>query len=136
METIKLVEVLLAGGLGYIIKSAWDWIVRRSDSRTPQASAVFQLSHTGQQVDLLARVNAELEGDVSRLRAILREVEDANRAHERDWQTRETAWFQERRAMQVQLEQMHVQVRGLMDELEALQKRWAVVDVGGGDGVG
>lgn len=125
-EWTKLVEVALAGGVGYIMKSAWDWIVRRSESKTPQASATFQLTYTGQQVDLLARVNAELESDVATLRTSLRETETNFRANEAAWQVREAAWLAERRQMQNQLDTMHAQVRGLMDEIETLQRRWGL----------
>ena len=122
---IRLVEVILAGGVGYIIKSAWDWFVRRSEAQTPHASATFQLSHTGQQVDLLARVNAELEGDIDRLRLTLTAVEAHARESELAWQARENAWLAEKRQMQEQLDQMHAQVRAQLDQIETLQRRWA-----------
>ena len=129
-EMIRLVEVALAGGVGYILKSAWDLFARRSDAKTPQANAVFQLTHTGQQVDILARVNSELEDDMNRLRAILTETETRARASEAAWQAREVAWFEERRKLQEQLDAMHTQVRSLLDELETLKQRWSSMERG------
>ena len=124
-EWVRLVEVALAGGIGYILKSGWDLFVRRSDAKTPQANAVFQLTHTGQQVDILARVNRELEDDLDRCRAILAETETRARENEAAWQAREAAWFEERRKLQEQLEAMHARVRSLLDEVETLQYRWS-----------
>ena len=129
-EMIRLVEVALAGGVGYILKSAWDLFARRSDAKTPQANAVFQLTHTGQQVDILARVNSELEDDMNRFRAILTETETRARASEAAWQVREAAWFEERRKLQEQLDAMHTQVRSLLDELETLKQRWSSMERG------
>ena len=129
-EMIRLVEVALAGGVGYILKSAWDLFARRSDAKTPQANAVFQLTHTGQQVDILARVNSELEGDMDRFRAILTETETRARASEAAWQAREAAWFEERTKLQEQLDAMHTQVRSLLDELETLKQRWSSMERG------
>lgn len=120
-EWVRLVEIALAGGIGYILKSAWDLFVRRSDAKTPQANAVFQLTHTGQQVDILARVNSELEGDMNRSRALLAETEARARASEADWQAREATWFEERRMLQEQLATVQARVRGLLDEVETLQ---------------
>ena len=127
---IRLVEIALAGGIGYILKSAWDLFVRRSDAKTPQANAVFQLTHTGQQVDILARVNSELEGDMNRFRAILTETETRARANEAAWQAREATWFEERRKLQEQLDAMQVQARRLLDELETLKQRWSSMERG------
>lgn len=124
-EWVRLVEVALAGGIGYILKSGWDLFVRRSDAKTPQANAVFQLTHTGQQVDILARVNKELEDDLGRCRAILAATETRARENEAAWQAREAAWFEERRKLQEQLEAMHARVRSLLDEVETLQYRWS-----------
>ena len=129
-EMIRLVEVALAGGVGYILKSAWDLFARRSDAKTPQANAVFQLTHTGQQVDILARVNSELEDDMNRFRAILTETETRARASEAAWQVREAAWFEERRKLQEQLDAMQVQARRLLDELETLKQRWRSMERG------
>ena len=129
-DWIRLVEVALAGGIGYILKSAWDFLVRRSDAKTPQANAVFQLTHTGQQVDILARVNSELEDDMGRCRAILAETETRARENEAAWQVREAAWFEERRKLQEQLEAMHARVRSLLDEVETLQYRWSRLERG------
>ena len=129
-DWIRLVEIALAGGIGYILKSAWDLFVRRSDAKTPQASAVFQLTHTGQQVDILARVNSELEDDMNRFRVILTETEARARASEAAWQAREAAWFEERRKLQEQLDAMHAQVRSLLDELETLKQRWSRMERG------
>ena len=129
-EMIRLVEVALAGGVGYILKSAWDLFARRSDAKTPQANAVFQLTHTGQQVDILARVNSELEDDMNRFRVILAETETRARASEAAWQAREAAWFEERRKLQEQLDAMHTQVRSLLDEVETLQQRWSSMERG------
>ena len=129
-EMIRLVEVALAGGVGYILKSAWDLFARRSDAKTPQANAVFQLTHTGQQVDILARVNKELEDDMNRFRVILAETEPRARASEAAWQVREAAWFEERRKLQEQLDAMHTQVRSLLDELETLKQRWSSMERG------
>ena len=129
-EMIRLVEVALAGGVGYILKSAWDLFARRSDAKTPQANAVFQLTHTGQQVDILARVNSELEDDMNRLRVILTETEARARANEAAWQAREAAWFEERRKLQEQLNAMHAQVRSLLEEVETLQQRWSRLERG------
>lgn len=129
-DWIRLVEVALAGGIGYILKSAWDLFARRSDAKTPQANAVFQLTHTGQQVDILARVNKELEDDMNRFRVILTETEARARANEAAWQARESAWFAERRKLQEQLDAMHAQVRSLLDEVETLQKRWSSTERG------
>lgn len=129
-EWARLVEIALAGGIGYILKSAWDLFVRRSDAKTPQANAVFQLTHTGQQVDILARVNSELEGDMDRCRAILTETEARARANEAAWQAREATWFEERRKLQEQLDAMHAQVRSLLDEVETLQSRWSRLEQG------
>ena len=129
-DWIRLVEIALAGGIGYILKSAWDLFVRRSDAKTTQANAVFQLTHTGQQVDILARVNSELEGDMNRFRAILTETETRARASEAAWQARETTWFEERRKLQEQLDAMHAQVRSLLDEVETLQQRWSRLERG------
>lgn len=122
-EMIRLVEVALAGGVGYILKSAWDLFTRRSDAKTPQANALFQLTHTGQQVDILARVNSELEGDMNRSRVMLAETETRARASEAAWQAREAAWFEERRKLQEQLDAMHNRVRSLLEEMEILQQR-------------
>ena len=124
-DWIRLVEVALAGGIGYILKSGWDLFVRRSDAKTPQANAVFHLTHTGQQVDILARVNSELEDDMGRCRAILTETETRARENEAAWQAREAAWFEERRQLQEQLDAMHTRVRSLLDEVETLQSRWS-----------
>ena len=129
-DWIRLVEVALAGGVGYILKSAWDLFARRADAKTPQANAVFQLTHTGQQVDILARVNSELEDDMNRFRVILTETEARARASEAAWQAREAAWFEERRKLQEQLDAMHAQVRSLLDEVETLQKRWSRLERG------
>ena len=129
-EMIRLVEVALAGGIGYILKSSWDLFVRRSDAKTPQANAVFQLTHTGRQVDILARVNSELEDDMNRFRVILTETEARARASEAAWQAREAAWFEERRKLQEQLDAMHTQVRSLLDEVETLQQRWSSMERG------
>lgn len=129
-EMIRLVEVALAGGVGYILKSAWDLFARRSDAKTPQANAVFQLTHTGKQVDILARVNKELEDDMNRFRVILTETETRARASEAAWQAREAAWFEERRKLQEQLDAMHTQVRSLLDELETLKQRWSSMERG------
>ena len=129
-DWIRLVEIALAGGIGYILKSAWDLIVRRSDAKTPQANAVFQLTHTGQQVDILARVNSELEDDMNRFRVILTETETRARASEAAWQAREAAWFEERRKLQEQLNAMHAQVRILLEEVETLQQRWSRLERG------
>ena len=129
-EMIRLVGVALAGGVGYILKSAWDLFARRSDAKTPQANAVFQLTHTGQQVDILARVNSELEGDMNRFRAILTETETRARASEAAWQVREAAWSEARRKLQEQLDAMHTQVRSLLDEVETLQQRWSSMERG------
>ena len=132
-DWIRLVEVALAGGIGYILKSAWDLFARRVDARTPQANAVFQLTHTGQQVDILARVNSELEDDMNRFRAVLTETEARARASEAAWQAREAAWFAERRQLQEQLDAMHRQVRELLDEVETLQSRWSRLERGSTD---
>ena len=132
-DWIRLVEVALAGGVGYILKSAWDLFARRVDARTPQANAVFQLTHTGQQVDILARVNSELEDDMNRFRAVLTETEARARASEAAWQAREAAWFAERRQLQEQLDAMHRQVRELLDEVETLQSRWSRLERGSTD---
>ena len=129
-DWIRLVEIALAGGIGYILKSAWTLFVRRSDAKTPQANAVFQLTHTGQQVDILARVNSELEDDMNRFRVILTETETRARASEAAWQAREAAWFEERRKLQEQLNAMHTQVRSLLDEVETLQQRWSRLERG------
>ena len=129
-DWIRLVEIALAGGIGYILKSAWDLFVRRSDAKTPQANAVFQLTHTGQQVDILARVNSELEDDMNRFRVILTETEARARANEAAWQAREAAWFEERRQLQEQLDVMQVQARRLLDELETLKQRWSSMERG------
>ena len=129
-EWVRLVEIALAGGIGYILKSAWDLFVRRSDAKTPQANAVFQLTHTGQQVDILARVNSELEDDMNRFRVILTETEARARANEAAWQAREAAWFEERRQLQEQLDVMQVQARRLLDELETLKQRWSSMERG------
>ena len=129
-DWIRLVEIALAGGIGYILKSAWALFVRRSDAKTPQANAVFQLTHTGQQVDILARVNSELEDDMNRFRVILTETETRARASEAAWQAREAAWFEERRKLQEQLNAMHTQVRSLLDEVETLQQRWSRLERG------
>ena len=129
---IRAIEVLLAGGFGYVIKSAWDLWARRSDARTPEASATFRLTHTGQQVDLLARVNESLEQDLAHCRQVLRETEDEHRRSELAWQARECSWLREKREMQAQLDQMHKQVRTLMDEIETLQRRWSHLSSGGG----
>ena len=129
-DWIRLVEVALAGGIGYILKSGWDLFVRRADAKTPQANAVFQLTHTGQQVDILARVNSELEDDMNRFRVILTETEARARANEAAWQAREAAWFEERRKLQEQLNAMHTQVRSLLDEVETLQQRWSRLERG------
>ena len=129
-DWIRLVEIALAGGIGYILKSAWDLFVRRSDAKTPQANAVFQLTHTGQQVDILARVNSELEDDMNRFRAVLTETEARARASEAAWQAREAAWFEERRKLQEQLDAMQVQARRLLDELETLKQRWSSMERG------
>ena len=112
-DWIRLVEIALAGGIGYILKSAWDLFVRRSDAKTPQANAVFQLTHTGHQVDILARVNSELEDDMNRFRAMLAETETRARANEAAWQVREATWFEERRKLQEQLNAMHARVSRL-----------------------
>ena len=122
-DWIRLVEVALAGGVGYILKSAWDLFARRADAKTPQANALFQLTHTGQQVDILARVNSELEGDMNRSRVMLAETETRARASEAAWQAREAAWFEERRKLQEQLDAMHKRVRSLLEEMEILQQR-------------
>ena len=129
-DWIRLVEVALAGGVGYILKSAWDLFVRRADAKTPQANALFQLTHTGQQVDILARVNSELEGDMNRSRVMLAETEARARASEAAWQAREAAWFEERRKLQEQLDVMQVQARRLLDELETLKQRWSSMERG------
>ena len=129
-DWVRLVEIALAGGIGYILKSAWDLFVRRSDAKTPQANAVFQLTHTGQQVDILARVNSELEDDMNRFRVILTETEARARASEAAWQAREAAWFEERRKLQEQLDVMQVQARRLLDELETLKQRWSSMERG------
>ena len=129
-DWIRLVEIALAGGIGYILKSAWDLFVRRSDAKTPQANAVFQLTHTGQQVDILARVNKELEDDMNRFRVILTETETRARTSEAAWQAREAAWFEERRKLQEQLDAMQVQARRLLDELETLKQRWSSMERG------
>lgn len=129
-DWIRLVEIALAGGIGYILKSAWDLFVRRSDAKTPQANAVFQLTHTGHQVDILARVNSELEDDMNRFRVILAETETRARANEAAWQVREATWFEERRKLQEQLNAMHAQVRSLLDEVETLQQRWSRLERG------
>ena len=129
-DWIRLVEVALAGGVGYILKSSWDLFARRSDAKTPQATAIFQLTHTGQQVDILARVNRELEDDMNRFRVILTETETRARASEAAWQAREAAWFEERRNLQEQLDAMQVQARRLLDELETLKQRWSSLERG------
>lgn len=129
-DWIRLVEVALAGGVGYILKSAWDLFARRADAKTPQANALFQLTHTGQQVDILARVNSELEGDMNRSRVMLAETETRARASEAAWQAREAEWFEERRKLQEQLDAMQVQARRLLDELETLKQRWSLMERG------
>lgn len=127
-DMVKLVEVILAGGGGYVIKQAWDWWRDRRRAALPEARHIVQLTHTAQQVDLLAKVNQELEDDLARVRAVLRDTETHSRSSESAWQAREAAWLLERRELQSELDEMHAKVRGLMDEIESLQRKWAVGD--------
>ena len=94
-DMVKLVEVILAGGGGYVIKQAWDWWRDRQRAALPEARHIVQLTHTAQQVDLLAKVNQELEDDLACVRAVLRDTETHSRSSESAWQAREAAWLLE-----------------------------------------
>ena len=112
----QLVEVTLAGGLGYVIKSAWDYYVKRQDAKTPEAQQALQLTQSNGQVDILARVNAELESDNDRLRKIIRDTDIHIVEQKR-------AWDEERSRLMTELETMRANLINMMGEIDVLQSK-------------
>lgn len=126
MALPQLVEVTLAGGVGYVVKAAWDFFAKRQDAKTPEAKQAFQLTHTSGQVDLLARINAELESDNDRLRKILHETEDRAEAQRQQW-------IAERYALTTEVDTLRAKVIDLVKEMDVLQSRLKALTESYGD---
>lgn len=112
----QLVQVTLAGGFGYVVKAAWDFFATRQTAKTPEAKQAAQLTHTTGQIDLLARVNSELESDLDRMRKTLHDVED------RFYRQRDE-WAKERAALLTELDEMRGKLVDLMSEVDTLQHK-------------
>ena len=123
----RLIEVILAGGLGVILRDVINFFLRRSSDSAPAVQRMTEQGIVEKALLNMASSNDELTEEMARLRSLNAELESRGWAREEWWQTRwdsrEQRWSARESEMQSEIDAMRSKMLELIRELDEMRAR-------------
>ena len=124
----RFIEVILAGGVGYVLKEVVRHFIRKDEEREPAKVRITEQNITERALLNLSKSNDELTDDITRTRAHNEALEKRNRDSqewwEARWREREAWWGARESEMQQEIDTMRQKMVELINELDQMRERF------------
>lgn len=125
----RLLEVILAGGVGVVFRDIIQYFIKRRTDASPDVRRMTEQGVIEKALLNVSHSNDELTEDVTRLRGVLAAEQQRNQAREEWWQSRwddrEVYWEKKEASMRVEIDTMREKMLALLGELDELRSRLA-----------
>ena len=118
---MKLVEILIAGGIGAGFKNVWDFFIKKQDQATPQYKIATQIELSEKALVSVSSAKDAVEKDNERLRAMRERERDDAEEREAWWREQEAVWHAKLVGYEREIERLKERLNSVLFELDRLQ---------------
>ena len=119
---MKLVEILIVGGIGVGCKNVWDFFIKQQDQATPQFKIATQIELSEKALVSVSASRDAVVRDNERLRAMRDRERDDHEAREKWWLQQEATWHAKLVEQEQEIDRLRETLSGVMHELDRLKR--------------
>lgn len=119
---MKLVEILIAGGIGVGFKNVWDFFIKRQDQTSPQFKIATQIELSEKALITVSKAKDAVEKDNERLRAMRERERDDHEEREKWWRQQEASWHDRLVEQEQEIDRLRAAASLLTTELDRLKR--------------